>query len=107
VAEEAQGIGLTEALETLRTELAAAQDAAAGKNVQFPIETVTVELKVGITRSKEGKARFAVPFIGTGLGGSVSHDRETVQTVTIVLATPVDRYGRPVKVSSSTDEEKD
>lgn len=101
------GIGLSEALEMLRTELAAAQVEAAGKDVQFPIETLTVELKVGVTRSKEGNAGFTVPFIGAELGGSAGRDQETVQTVTLVLGAPVDREGRLVKVSSSTDEQKD
>jgi Trypsin-co-occurring domain 2 len=104
---QTEGIGLTEALELLRAELAAAQASAAEKDVQFPIETLTVELRVGLTRSNEGRAGFTVPFIGAELGGSAGHDRETVQTVTIVLGPPVDHQGRPVKVSSSTDEQKD
>jgi Trypsin-co-occurring domain 2 len=105
--EQPDGIGLSEALEMLRAELAAAQAKAAGKDVQFPIETLTVELKVGVTKSKAGKVGFTVPFIGAELGGSAGRDRETVQTVTLVLGSPVDRAGRQVKVSSSTDEEKD
>lgn len=101
------GIGLGDALEMLRSELAAAQAQAATKDIQFPIESLTVELKVGITRSKEGKAGFTVPFIGAGLGGSAGYDEQTVQTVSLVLASPVDREGRPVKVFSSADERKD
>ena len=67
------GIGLSEALEVLRGELAAAQAQAAGKDVQFPIETLTVELKVGLTKSKEGKAGFTVPFIDAGARRSAGH----------------------------------
>jgi hypothetical protein len=98
-----KGIGLSDALELLRMELAAAQVKAAGTDVQFPIETLTVELKVGVTRSVDGKAGFTVPFIGAELGGSAGYDRETVQTVTLVLGSPVDREGRPVKVAKATD----
>jgi hypothetical protein len=104
--DEPDGIGLADALEMLRAELASAQVKAADKDIQFPIETLTVELKVGVTKSKEGKAGFTVPFIGAELGGSAGRDRETVQTVTLVLGSPVDREGRQIKVASRTDERK-
>src|SRR4051812_9142947 len=48
VPEQPDGIGLAEALEQLRAELAAAHTKAADSNVQFPIETLTVELKVAV-----------------------------------------------------------
>jgi len=98
------GIALDEVLEALRAELASAQAKAAGENLQFPIETLTVELQVGVTRSKEGKAGFHVPVIEAELGGSAGLDRQTLQTVTVVLGSPVDRAGNPVKVASATDE---
>jgi hypothetical protein len=98
-----KGIGLSDALELLRMELAAAQEKAAGTDVQFPIETLTVELKVGVTRSADGKAGFKVPFIEVELGGSTGYNREKLQTVTVVLGSPVDREGRPVKVAKATD----
>ena len=103
---EPVGIGLSEALEMLRAELAAAQAEAADKDIQFPIESLTVELKVGVTKSTGGKAGFTVPFIGVELGGSAGYDRDRVQTITLVLGSPVDPEGRPVKVSASTDEQK-
>jgi hypothetical protein len=106
VVTEPDGIGLADALEVLRAELAAAQAKAAGTDVQFPIQTLTVELKVGVTRSAEGRAGFKVPFVGAELGGSAGYDRETLQTVTVVFGSPVDREGRPVKVAKATDEEK-
>ena len=59
MADRSDGIGLAEALELLRAELAAARDKAAGTDVQFPIETLTVELKVGVTRSADGRAGLA------------------------------------------------
>jgi hypothetical protein len=101
-----EGIGLDDALEALRAELASARAKAVGQDVQFPIETLTVELKVGVTRSKEGKAGFRVPLVEAELGGSVGVDRQTLQTVTLVLGSPVNRDGDPVKVASASDELK-
>ena len=105
--EQPIGIGLSEALNVLRTELAAAQMAAVEEDLSFPIESLTIDLKVGLTRSKGGKAGFTVPFLGVELGGSAERQLETVQTVTVVLSAPTDQYGRPIKVSSHADEEKD
>jgi hypothetical protein len=106
MAEQPAGIGLAEALEVLRAELASAQEEAAGKDVQFPIETLTVELRVGVTKQSGGKAGFRVPFLGAELGASAGYDRETLQTVTLVLGEPVDSEGRPVKVARRTGERK-
>jgi hypothetical protein len=104
---EPDGIGLADALEGLRAELASAQAKAAGTEIQFPIETLTVELKVGVTRSAEGKAGFRVPFVGAELGGSAGYDRETLQTVTLVMGAPLDRDGRPVRVAQASQQRKD
>jgi len=97
------GIGLDDALEALRAELASARAKAAAQDLQFPVETLTIELKVGVTWSKDGKAAFRVPLVGAELGGSVGLDRETLQTVTLVLGSPVDRDGNPVKVASASN----
>jgi Trypsin-co-occurring domain 2 len=100
------GPGLDETLEALRADLANARAKAAASDVQFPIESLTIELKVGVTRNKAGKVGFRVPVIDAELGGSVGVDRETLQTVTVTLGPPIDRDGRPIKVGSSTDEVK-
>ena len=104
---EAEGIGLSDALEALRAELASARVKAAGQDVQFPIQTLTVELKVGVVKSTDGKAGFRVPLIGAELGGSTGYNRETVQTVTLMLGPPVDNEGKPVKVAARGGERKD
>jgi hypothetical protein len=104
---ETEGISLAEALEVLRSELALARERAAGKPVQFPIETLTVELKLGITTSGDGKAGFRVPFLGAELGGSAGYSSESVQTLTLVLGPPVDEQGRPIKVASVSEQRKD
>jgi hypothetical protein len=101
-----KGLGLADAIEILRAEVASAQLSAIGKAVQFPVQTVTVELRIGLTKSADGKAGFMVPFIGAQLGGSAGYERETVQTVTLVLGPPVDRDGNPIKVAADSDEIK-
>jgi hypothetical protein len=100
-----QDIGLDDALEALRGELESARKKAAGRDLQFPIESLTVELKVAVTTHGEGKAGFRVPVVGAELGGAGGYNRELLQTITPVLGSPVDRLGRQVKVAETTHEE--
>ena len=90
----------------LRAEVLAAQLKAAGSQAQFPIQTLTVQLKVGLTKLADGKAGFTVPFIGAEVGASGGLHQETTQTVTLVLGPPVDDQGRPIAVAQSTDKVK-
>jgi hypothetical protein len=100
------GIGLADAIEMLRAEVLAAHTNAAGAAMQFPIETLTVQLKVGLTKLADGKAGFKVPFVGAEVGASAGLHQETTQTVTLVLGPPVDQRGRPVAVAEATDKLK-
>jgi Trypsin-co-occurring domain 2 len=101
---EPEGIGLADAIEALQAELQTAHLNAAGRDIQFPIESLTVELTVGVTKSANGKAGFTVPLIGAQLGGSAGYDRQSTQTVTLTLGSPVDRDGRPIKVADAVRE---
>jgi hypothetical protein len=101
-----QGIGLAAAIEMLRTEVIAARASAAGQSVQFPVTSMTLELKVAATRSASGKAGFSIPFVNVELGGSGGWQRDTLQTVTVTFGSPVDEAGNPVQVSLSSDELK-
>ena len=101
------GIGLADAIEMLRSEILEAQKKGAGAAVQFPIQTLTVQFKVGLTKQADGKVGFTVPFIGAELGVSGGLHQETTQTVTVELGPPIDREGRPVKVAQASDVEKD
>jgi hypothetical protein len=103
---DAEGIGLDEVLEALRADLALVRAKSAGADIQFPIESLTVELQVGVTRSKGGQAGFRVPVLDLGLGGNVGVDRQNMQTVTVVFGGPVDPAGAPVKVATASDELK-
>ena len=90
----------------LRAEVLAAHLKAAGSKAHFPIQTLTVQLKVGLTKLADGKAGFTVPFIGAEVGASGGLHQETTQTVTLVLGPPVDEAGRPIAVAQSTNEVK-
>src|SRR5215472_3572928 len=100
------GLGLAEAIGLLRDELLKARAAAAPSDIQLPVESMTVQLQVVATRTRDGKAGFSVPIVNVELGGSAGWQRETMQTVTVVFGGPVDRDGNPVKVAQMSNELK-
>jgi hypothetical protein len=63
-------------------------------------------LKVGLTKTADGKAGFKVPFFGAEVGAAGGLRHETMQTVSIVLGPPIDQQGNPIKVAQPTDEKK-
>ena len=101
------GIGLADAIEMLRNEVLEAHERSGDAAARFSIQTLTVSLKIGLTKSVEGKAGFKVPFVGAELGGSGGLDRENSQTVTLVLGPPLDRSGNTILVGDATNEKKD
>jgi hypothetical protein len=105
-AEPADGLGLADAIGMLRDDLLKAQAAGAGSEIQLPVESMTVELKITATRSKDGKAGFKVPIVELELGGGGRRERGSEQTVTVVFGGPVDREGRPVKVMQRSAQPK-
>ena len=100
------GLGLADAIGLLRDALLQAQADGAGSDLQLPVESMTVQLKVTATRSKDGRAGFKVPVVELELGGGVGRERGSEQTVTVVFAGPVDRDGRPVKVMQKSAQPK-
>ena len=100
------GVDLADAIEMLRSEVREAHKNSADADVQFPIQTLTVELKVGLTKKADGKLGFKVPFFGAEMGASAGLAAESAQTVTLVLGPPVDPHGRPVKVGQASDKPK-
>jgi hypothetical protein len=101
------GMGLADAIGSLRDELLKARAAGSGSDIQLPVESMTVELMVTATKSSDGKAGFKVPFVNLELGGGGSRERGSNQTVTVVFGGPVGRDGRPVKVAEESNEIKD
>jgi Trypsin-co-occurring domain 2 len=100
------GLGLAEAIGLLRDELLKARAAGAGAEIQLPIESMTVELRVTATRSVDGRAGFKVPLIELELGGGRGREHGSDQTVTIVFGGPVDLNGNAVKVARASGELK-
>jgi hypothetical protein len=100
------GLGLAEAIESLRDDLLKAREAGGNSEIQLPVESMTVELTVTATREVNGKAGFKVPIIEVELGGGGSRERGTGQKVTVVFGGPVDRAGNPVKVARASNELK-
>jgi hypothetical protein len=100
------GLGLADAIALLRDDLMEAQAAGAGSDIQLPVESMTVQLKVTATRSVDGKAGFKVPIVELELGGGAGRERGSEQTVTVVFGGPVDREGRPVKVMQRSAQPK-
>jgi hypothetical protein len=103
---EFQGVGLAEAIASVRADLLAARQAGAGAEIQLPVQSLTVELKVVATKGVDGKAGFKVPIINAELGGGANWKNEATQTVTVQFGEPIDRTGNPVKVASAGAQKK-
>ena len=54
------GLGLADAIGLLRDELLEARAAGAGSEIQLPVESMTVVLKVTATRSVDGRTAEAM-----------------------------------------------
>ena len=100
------GLGLADAIGLLRDDVLKAQAAGAGSEILLPAESMTLQLKVTATKSKDGKAGFKVPVVDLELGGGGSQEHGSEQTVTVVFGGPVDRDGRPVKVARESAQRK-
>jgi hypothetical protein len=97
------GLGLAEAIESLRDDLLQARTAGVKSEIQLPVESMTVELTVTATREANAKAGFKGPIVEVELGGGGSRERGAGQKVTVVFGGPMDREGRPMKVAQATD----
>jgi Trypsin-co-occurring domain 2 len=99
----AAGLGLADAIALLRDELLRARAAGGNSDIQLPVNSMTVELTVTATRSRDGRAGFTVPFVGVELGGGAGREQGSGHTVTVVFGGPVDRTGNAVRVASAAD----
>jgi Trypsin-co-occurring domain 2 len=107
VTEEEEGLGLADAIDILRAEFIIAVEQAVNHTVQFPVQSVTVELIAVTKKSKDGKAGFKVPLIGAEIGGGMGRASESTQKVTVSFGSPIDRNGKVIKLagrSSDKDE---
>jgi hypothetical protein len=103
---DATGIGLAEAIESIRGSLLAARASGEGQDIRLPVESVTVELQVVGTSGVDGRAGFKVPVVNLELGGSTSRQWENTSVVTVVFGPPVDRDGHVVKIAQTSDSPK-
>ncbi len=65
-----QGIGLHEAIESIRQDLVAARESGEDSEVRFPVTSVTVQLQVVAASTAGGKGGFKVPVVN--LEGTVA-----------------------------------
>lgn len=100
---EDTGLKLADAINELREQLALARSRATAAGLQFPVQSMTVELGVVATRDREGKAGFKVPVIDLELGGKGSHSQQATHRVSIEFGGPVDDKGDPVRVDHLSD----
>jgi hypothetical protein len=98
------GIELADAIKALRAELLTARADGARDDIQLPVTSLTLELKVVATRAADGAVGFHVPIINAKAGGSAKWEREDTQTVTIVFGAPLDSDGRPALIAHPSDE---
>jgi hypothetical protein len=86
VAEDPGWVGLPEAIESLRADLAAAWWDGRRHRVRFRVEPVELTVQVGVTRT--GKGAAGVRWHVLTLGGERSKETATTQTLRLRL-TPV------------------
>ena len=101
-----QGMGLQEAIESIRQDLVAARESGEDSDVRFPVTSVTVQLQVVADSTVGGKGGFRVPVVNLELGAEGSRRWENTSTVTVVLGTPVDRNGEPIKLAKQSSTAK-
>ena len=91
-----QKIGLAEAIEAIRAELAEAMEKGAGSPVRFQAKQVTLAFHVGVTRNDGEGGRLNLWIVE--LSKEVGYATETIQQLSITLL-PVDAEGQQVLLS--------
>lgn len=92
------GIGLVEAIDAVRAELAQSVRAGTGArdDLQFPVGSVELTFQVGVTRADANSGKLSIKVLE--LGRERTWEEQSVHTVTVSLGAPVDGAGDPVKV---------
>ncbi|MEU9156944.1 trypco2 family protein [Streptomyces sp. NPDC048417] len=71
---QSEPIGLAQAIDSIRTELAQAERDGVGSDWRFTVEQVSVEFSVQFHRAGEGGAGLRLGVVEARLGGAVSRD---------------------------------
>ncbi|WP_097984105.1 trypco2 family protein [Streptomyces sp. f150] len=82
-------VTLSEALEELRRELYAAQDAGAGQQLRFEVEQAQLTLEVEFHRDADGKVKVEVGLPGAKAGAEAGGGVETTRRQTLALTLQV------------------
>jgi hypothetical protein len=98
MSQETPAIPLAKAIEDLRAELLRALQEGTGKDLQFRLKPIELELKLAVTAGGQGNA--GVKFWVVELGAKGTYENATTHTLKLVLE-PVGRDGGPVKISSA------
>jgi len=77
-------IGLAEAIEQVRAELATAQRAGASQDLQFRLGEVQLEFSVELAREGGGEAGVKLWVVNVGTKGTVTSTRGHTVTVTML-----------------------
>jgi hypothetical protein len=97
------GIPLVETIEALREQLSKAVAAGSDQEIQFPVDGITLEFQVGVTRGVEGDA--GVRFWVVELGANASYSVESIHKVNVSLGAPVDAItGQTIKIRRTMEE---
>lgn len=78
------GVELSEAIEALRSALVRAWWDSQGQRVRFKVEPVELTVQVGVTRAGKGSA--GVRWHVISIGGELSRESVSTQTLTLRLA---------------------
>ena len=90
-------VELKDVIEKLRTELEEAVAAGEGKNLQFEVQNIDLELKVAVVSKGGGKFTLKLPTFGE-FGAEGGLERQNTQTVKLTLKPR--HNGQPALVSS-------
>jgi hypothetical protein len=93
-------IGLVEAIERVRAELAEAVEKGKGADILFPVGSIQLEFNVVVSRDVEAKA--GLQFWVVSLGGGVTEGEQVTHKVVLNLEPPVNADGVPLQVTRSS-----
>jgi hypothetical protein len=90
-------VGLAEAIQVLRDELAAAREAGEGEETVFAVGPIEVEFSVVAKRTGEGKAGLTFGVVTLGMSGGTG--REETHRVKVTLMPRDAATGQPPEIS--------
>jgi hypothetical protein len=93
-------IGLVEAIAAVRSELSEAVAIAETEDIRFPVDNVTLEFQVGVTRDAHAEGKLKVWVLELGARGG--YEAESVQKVVLTLGPPVNPEGETIAVKRRT-----